>query len=164
LPQTRTKPFHKTPEYAKIRKIVQNLGEPLSSKVHVCFYAAPFGLIPLELDEVYPLSQHEVALPLEKETIDYVAKHVSDYIMQTRYESIVLLNDPQQWGSSIKKYCSRSCLKKGIKFEHVNIRAEGSKNILTRLEMILRKHLSEDFANFVAAENRRRLFSAIARL
>ncbi|GIV70045.1 CHAD domain-containing protein [Caldilinea sp.] len=28
----------------------------------------------------------------------------------------------------------------------------------------LRKHLSEDFANFVAAENRRRLFSAIARL
>ncbi|MEM2969147.1 MAG: tRNA guanosine(15) transglycosylase TgtA [Candidatus Bathyarchaeia archaeon] len=143
LPQTRKKPFHKTPEYAKIRKIVQNLGEPLFSKVHACFYAAPFGLIPLELDEVYPLSQHEVALPLDRETIEYVAKQVSDYIMQTRYDSVVLLNDPQQWGSSVKKCCSRSCLKKGIKFEHVNIRAEGSKNILTRLEMILRKHLSE---------------------
>ncbi|MEM2999917.1 MAG: tRNA guanosine(15) transglycosylase TgtA [Candidatus Bathyarchaeia archaeon] len=142
-PQTRKKPFHKTPEYAKIRKALQNLGEAISSRVHVCFYAAPFGVVPLELDEVYPLSQHEVAMPLDKETIEYVAKQVSDYIMQTSYESVVLLDDPQQWGSKVKKYCGRSCLKKGIKFEHVNIRAEGSKNILTRLEMILRKHLSE---------------------
>ncbi|MGB9914315.1 MAG: tRNA guanosine(15) transglycosylase TgtA [Candidatus Bathyarchaeales archaeon] len=142
-PQTRKKPFHKTPEYAKIRKALQNISEALSSRVHVCFYAAPFGVVPLELDEVYPLSQHEVAMPLDKETIEYVAKQVSDYIMQTSYESVVLLDDPQQWGSSIKKHCKRSCLKKGIKFEHVNIRAEGSKNILTCLEMILRKHLSE---------------------
>lgn len=144
LPQTRKKPFHKTPEYAKIRKILQNLDEALSSKVHVCFYAAPFGAIPLELDEVYPLSQHEVALPLDKETIEYVAKHVSDYIAYANYETVVLLNDPQQWGDSIKKYCKRSCLKKAAKFEHVNIHAEGSKNILTRLEMILRKHLSDE--------------------
>ncbi|MEM2108717.1 MAG: tRNA guanosine(15) transglycosylase TgtA [Candidatus Bathyarchaeia archaeon] len=143
LPQTRKKPFHKTPEYAKIQKILQNLGETLSSKVHVCFYAAPFGLIPLELDEVYPLSQHEVALPLDKETIEYVAKQVSDYILQTCYDTVVLIADPKQWGSSIKKCCSRACLKKGMKFEHVNTQAEGSKSILTRLEMILRKYLSE---------------------
>ncbi|MCW4007378.1 MAG: tRNA guanosine(15) transglycosylase TgtA [Candidatus Bathyarchaeota archaeon] len=142
-PQTRKKPFHKTPEYAKIRKALQNIGKALSSRVHVCFYAAPFGVVPLELDEVYPLSQHEVALPLDKETIEYVAKQLSEYITKTSYESVVLLDDPQQWDSKVKKYCGRSCLKKGIKFEHVNIRAEGSKNILTRLEMILRKHLSE---------------------
>ncbi|MCX8153661.1 MAG: tRNA guanosine(15) transglycosylase TgtA [Candidatus Bathyarchaeota archaeon] len=143
LPQTRKKPFHKTSEYAKIRKILKELGVVLSSKVHVCFYAAPFGVIPLELDEVYPLSQHEVALPLDKETIESVANHVYEYIMRVNCEMVVLLDDPQQWSGIIKRYCQRSCQKKGVKFEYVNIRVERSKNILTCLEMILRKHLSE---------------------
>jgi hypothetical protein len=97
----------------------------------------------LELDEVYPLSQHETALPFDVETVDYVASQVSEYILRTRYNTVVLLNDPQQWGDSVKKQCSKACLKNGIAFEVVDVRAEGSKNILTRLEMILRKHLSE---------------------
>ena len=37
------------------------------------FTAAPFGVVPLEFDEVYPLSQHEVALPLDAGTVEYVA-------------------------------------------------------------------------------------------
>jgi predicted RNA-binding protein len=111
--------------------------------VHVCFYAAPFGLIPLELDEVYPLSQHETALPLDKETIDYVASQAAEYIKRTHYKTIVLLHDSQQWGDSVKKVCSKTCLKKGVRFEHLDIKAKETKNILTRLEMILRKNLSE---------------------
>jgi 7-cyano-7-deazaguanine tRNA-ribosyltransferase len=142
-PQTRKKPFHKAQESNKIRQVFQRLGEELSGNVHVCFYAAPFGVIPLDLDEVYPLSQHEIALPLDRETVDYVADQVSDYIKRAHYETVVLLHDSQQWGDSVKKLCKSTCLKKGVRFEHVNIKAEGSKNILTRLEMILRKHLSE---------------------
>jgi predicted RNA-binding protein len=97
----------------------------------------------LELDEVYPLSQHETVLPLDEETIDYMASQVSDYIERTHYEAVVLLHDPQNWGDSIKKSCRKGCLKKGIRFEYVDMKAERSKNILTRLEMILRKHSSE---------------------
>ncbi len=143
VPQTRKKPFHKAQRFNTIRQVFQRLGDALSSSVHICFYAAPFGLIPLELDEVYPLSQHEIALPLDRETVDYVADQVSDYIKRARYEIVVLLHDPQQWGDSVKKLCKSTCLKKGARFEHVNIKTEGSKNILTRLEMILKKHLSE---------------------
>ena len=116
------------------------MGKELFGNVHVCFYAVPFGLIPLELDEVYPLSQHETALPLDRETIEYVASQVSEYINRTHYETVVLLNDSQHWGDSIKKSCKKQCLKRGIRFEHVDMKAEGSKNILTRLEMILKKH------------------------
>jgi len=141
--QTRKKPFHKAHEFDRIKQVSKRLGNALSSKIHVCFYAAPFGVIPLELDEVYPLSQHEIALPLDQETIDYVASQVSEYIAQQHYEAVVLLHDPAQWGKSVKTQCSKSCLKKGINFEAVEVTAEGSKNILTRLEMILRKHLSE---------------------
>ena len=143
VPQTRKKPFHKAQEFNKIRQILQRSGEALSSTVHVCFYAAPFGLIPLELDEIYPLSQHEIALPLDREIVEYVAGQMSEYIKRTHYKVVVLLHDKQQWGDSVRKLCRETCRKKGVTFEHVATKAEGSKNILTRLEMILKKHLSE---------------------
>jgi 7-cyano-7-deazaguanine tRNA-ribosyltransferase len=143
MPQTRSKPFHKAHEFKKVKPILQRLDQAPSGYIHVCFYAAPFGLIPLELDEVYPLSQHETALPLDKETIEYVASQVADYIKRARYETIVLLHDSQQWNDSVKKACRKTCQEKGMRFEYVNIKAEGTKNILTRLEMILKKKLSE---------------------
>jgi len=143
VPQTRKKPFHKAREFSKIRQVLQRLGEEFSSSIHVCFYVAPFGLIPLELDEVYPLSQHEIALPLDRETVNYVAGQVTDYIKRAHYEIVVLLHDSQQWGETVKKMCNSICLKRGVRFQHINIKAEESKNILTHLEMILRNHLSE---------------------
>jgi 7-cyano-7-deazaguanine tRNA-ribosyltransferase len=142
-PQTRKKPFHKAHEFNRIKQVTKRLGEKLASNIHVCFYAAPFGVIPIELDEVYPLSQHEIALPLNQETVNYVANQVSEYIKQQRYETVVLLHDPEQWGNKVKTQCARACQKKSISFEALNVKTEGSKNILTRLEMILRKHLSE---------------------
>jgi 7-cyano-7-deazaguanine tRNA-ribosyltransferase len=142
-PQTRKKPFHKTHEFKRVKQATKRLGKELASKVHVCFYAAPFGVIPLALDEVYPLSQHEIALPLDQETVDYVANQAAEYIRQQRYETVVLLHDPKQWGKTVKAQCAKACQKNCINFEAVNIKAEASKNILTRLEMILRKHLSE---------------------
>ncbi len=143
VPQTRKKPFHKAPEFSKIRQILQRLGDAFSSRIHICFYAAPFGLIPVELDEVYPLSQHEIASPFDKETVDYVADQVSEYIKRTHYKVVVLLHDKQQWGNRIRKICRDTCRKKDITFEYIPTTAPGSKNILTRLEMILKKHLRE---------------------
>ena len=142
-PQTRKKPFHKAHEFNRIKQVFKRLGEELSGSVHVCFYVAPFGVIPLELDEVYPLSQHEVALPLDQQTVHYVAGQVSEYLRRAHYETVVLLHNAEQWGDTVKELCRSACLKNDIAFEVVDVKAEGSKNILTRLEMILRKHLSE---------------------
>ena len=96
----------------------------------------------MELDEVYPLSQHEIALPLDQETINYVANQTAEYIMQQSYETVILLHNPEQWGKTVKTHCHKACQKKGINFESVNSKA-GSKNILIRLDKVLRKHLSE---------------------
>jgi 7-cyano-7-deazaguanine tRNA-ribosyltransferase len=143
VPQTHSKPFHKAQEFKKIEQVLQRLDKELSSRVHVCFYAAPFGLIPLELDEVYPLSQHETALPVDKETIDYVASQASEYIKRAHYKTMVLFHDSHQWSDSVRKVCSKTCLNKGVRFEYLDIKAKETKDILTRLEMILRKNLSE---------------------
>ena len=143
VPQTRNKPFHKAPEFKKIRQLFHSLGEELTRKIHVCVYAAPFGIIPLELDEVYPLSQHEAALPLDLETVDYVANQTADYINRTTYASVVLLNDPKLWRDTVKNAVEAACSTKGLAFDAVDADAGGSKEILVRLENILQKQLCE---------------------
>jgi 7-cyano-7-deazaguanine tRNA-ribosyltransferase len=143
VPQTRNKPFHKAPEFKKIRQLFRSLGQDLASKIHICVYCAPFGLVPLELDEIYPLSQHEVALPIDLETIDYVANQTQEYIKRSAYVSVVLLNDAKLWRGIVEKACKSACRAKGLAFARVGADVKGSKKILARLEKIFRKHLSE---------------------
>lgn len=143
MPQTRTRPFHKSEEYRQTAKVLSHKLKGQFNKVHVCFYAAPFGVIPIELDEVYPLSQHEVVLPLDKETIEYVTKQVSDYINRMNYEMIVLLNDSENWQKTVIRSCKKTCRKKGIVFEWVDSRARPSKTIPAKLERVLQDKLRE---------------------
>ncbi len=110
FPQTRSKPFGKSMEYKQIRKALRKHADT----VHTCFYAAPFGVIPIELDEVYPLSQHETATPLDNETIQYVTSQVADYINRTNYKKIMLLNDSQNWGRTIQSTARRICKQKNM--------------------------------------------------
>jgi 7-cyano-7-deazaguanine tRNA-ribosyltransferase len=143
VPQTRNKPFHKAPEFKKIRQLMRSLGAELTRKIHICVYAAPFGVIPLELDEVYPLSQHEAALPLDLETVNYVSSQTAEYIKRSSYASVVLLNDPKLWHDNVKSATAAACDAKGLAFESVDADASATKEILGRLSNILQKQLSE---------------------
>jgi len=130
LPQTRTKPFHKSKEHQKIlNKIQQRIGEEVD-KLHVCTYAAPFGIIPMEIDEIYPLSQHEIATPLDAETITYVAKQVAGFIETTGYEEIILLQDAETWKGKIVASCRRACKKKKTPFTVLRERKPWDKSAL----------------------------------
>jgi 7-cyano-7-deazaguanine tRNA-ribosyltransferase len=143
VPQTRSRPFHKAREFKKIKQVLKGLNSESRRTVHVCFYAAPFGVTPIELDEVYPLSQHETAFPLDKETLDYVAEQVANYVKRSKYGEVVLLHDLQNWNDIVKKAVRKICLAKHIPFEHVNLNVKRQKTILTRLEIILSKTPSE---------------------
>jgi 7-cyano-7-deazaguanine tRNA-ribosyltransferase len=115
-PQTRMKPFHKSQEFKQIQK---KLNKHLQN-MHVCFYTAPFGVIPIELDEVYPLSQHETVTPLDKETIDYVANQIVNYIQRTNYKKVILINDPENWNKTILTTCKKTCRQKHITLKSFN--------------------------------------------
>ena len=142
-PQTRNKPFHKAREFQKIQQVFRRLDDNMVNKIHVCFYVAPFGVIPIELDEVYPLSQHETAGPIEDTVLQRVADEVASFISSSHYKSIVLLHDPLNWSDHVKRACKKSCQEKGVKFNYLALREDSTKNILTRLEMILKKNSSE---------------------
>ena len=113
LPQTRMKPFHKSNRYQRALKDIQRNLREETDDFHICVYAAPFGIVPIELDEVYPLSQYESVAPLDLETIDYVAKQVADYIMAMDYERVVLTEDAETWKGRIATACRRACERKG---------------------------------------------------
>ena len=140
-PQTHVKPFHKSKEFREIKKLLRSTFNKHLDEAHICFYAAPFGVIPIELDEVYPLSQHETALPPDKETIDYVAKQVAHYISNTDYETVVLIHDPENWNRNILNTCRKTCVKKNIDFKYLSIKEKRSKTMLTSLKRILQKAL-----------------------
>jgi predicted RNA-binding protein len=67
-----------------------------------------------ELEEVYPLSQHETTVPLDTETINYVTDQVANYISQRNYEKVILLEDAEMWQWKITQTCRRICKKKNI--------------------------------------------------
>jgi predicted RNA-binding protein len=94
---------------------MQKLGDE-ANYIHVCVYAAPFGLIPIDIDEVYPLSQHEIATPLDAETVNYVAKQVENYILSSDYGKVVLCQDDENWGRKILTVCRKACKRKKIPF------------------------------------------------
>jgi 7-cyano-7-deazaguanine tRNA-ribosyltransferase len=143
VPQSKNKPFHRSEDYKDARRIINHLGQGKAARVHVCFYVAPFGVVPLELDEVYPLSQHETAMPLDCEVVNYVADQVADYVSCSRYKTVILLHDPENWGNTIKQQCKRACQKKGAAFGYLTMGAQGTKEFLTRLEALLKKDLGE---------------------
>jgi len=140
VPQTRNKPFHKAPEFKKIRQLLRSLGF-LSEQIHVCVYCAPFGVVPLELDEVYPLSQHEVALPLDLETVNYVVDQTVHYIRSHQYRNVALLNDSRLWGDTVKIAVKHVCHAKKMGFESADAHLGTSKELLAKLESIIRKQL-----------------------
>ena len=143
VPQSKDKPFHRNEDFKDVRRAINRLDGKNAEQVHVCFYAAPFGVIPLELDEVYPLSQHETSMPLDCEVTEYVADQVTDYVKRSDYKAVIFLHDPENWGNTVKHQCQSACKKKGTVFRYLTVGAQSTKEFLANLDAILKQNLSE---------------------
>lgn len=58
IPPTREKPFHKSRKIKKLLKLLKMRGV---DNLDICVYSAPLHIVPLMLDEVFPLSQFETS-------------------------------------------------------------------------------------------------------
>jgi 7-cyano-7-deazaguanine tRNA-ribosyltransferase len=139
LPQTRTKPFHNSKEHeALTEKMNEKLGDIIES-IHVCSYAAPFGVIPTELDDVYPVSQNEIASPFDTETIKYVSKQVANYIKNSNYVQVFLLQDTTVWKRTVTVACRHACKSKQILFTALSSKNPWSETTLDNLVEAIQK-------------------------
>ncbi len=143
LPQTRTKPFHKSREHARIMKGIEQRYKNKKSMVHVCTYTAPFGVVPVELEEIYPLSQYEIALPLDYETIEHVAEQVGNYIRRSRYTKIILLSDSENWGTAIASTVRSVCKNKKTAVKVLNPTNPWDRSAVNALSNAVQKAVDE---------------------
>lgn len=58
--------------------------------VGVCLCGSPYGPIPFEISDVFPLSQTEFASPMDHETEEYAIDTIREYVANPRYDGIVL--------------------------------------------------------------------------
>ena len=98
LPETLERPFSR---YGPISLLYSSLRELIeTSLIHIVVYSVPFGVIPIELDEIYPLSQYEYSgNPTWKERHN-VAKFIIKYLATFKqyYEKIIIHTDVRRWG------------------------------------------------------------------
>jgi len=104
-----------TAKKKKYKRIIAKLCEELKisrDRIHVCFYVLPFGIVPQEISDIYPLSQYEFALPPDVETIEYVAQRIIEYVEKSRYKKIVMILEPGTWQERVSEICAEKVMKK----------------------------------------------------
>jgi 7-cyano-7-deazaguanine tRNA-ribosyltransferase len=81
IPYTSEKPFNRSKEYREASSALEGKG------YHLCFYGRPFGVVPSELAQTYPLSQFESAddSPIGPGTI-------KDFIKGKGYRRVVIVS------------------------------------------------------------------------
>ena len=91
FPSPPVRPFTSYSPFQKLRRELSKT----NSSIHAtyCFVAAPYGVVPEYLAETYPLSQYEIAEPLDYETIRFTVENVVDYIKNSAYQTIILVSD-----------------------------------------------------------------------
>ncbi len=83
------------------------LEEP--ERTHLVKLVPPFGVVPEELEEVYPLGQFQVPHELDAVQIKSVTETISRFLERYggRYERVLLFNDERRWGKSLVEACKK---------------------------------------------------------
>ena len=84
-------------------------------QVHECFYVPPFGVVPKEISDVYPLSQFEIACPPDEEIMKYVARQIVEYVKKYGYERRIMIVESGTWQEEVAQICKEG-LKEKEKF------------------------------------------------
>jgi 7-cyano-7-deazaguanine tRNA-ribosyltransferase len=113
LPVPSVKPFN---TYLGFLELKRRLGERAGG-AHFCFVAAPYGVVPELLAETYPLSQYEIAEPLDSETVESTAGRVLDYLRSTGHLRAVLVSS----GSALEEAVERTISSLGDPVEVIHV-------------------------------------------
>ncbi len=75
--------------------------------IHLIKLVPPFGVVPEELEEMYPLSQSQTLKELDNAQILSVTVALTEYIRRhgNNYQKVILFNKRRQWGDHLEKAC-----------------------------------------------------------
>jgi 7-cyano-7-deazaguanine tRNA-ribosyltransferase len=115
LPEPPKRPFSKSKEQKRYRRIIRGVftGRDLR-KVHICTVSKFFGLVPMELDETYPLAQHEVPRTIDLESKRLISHTLKTYIKSHKYSGVIIHFDHRVIGKDSAKRIVNLCEQLGI--------------------------------------------------
>jgi 7-cyano-7-deazaguanine tRNA-ribosyltransferase len=142
LPPTTKKPFHTSKEHQTFFEKIQEKIPEKTDLIHVCTYMAPFGVVPSELDDVYPISQNIMTFPYDIETITYVAQQTQNYIAATDYKQVILLREQKVWKGKVLSACKRACKKKQIPMKVLSQKEPWSEKTLEQFVELIEETLT----------------------
>jgi len=99
LPESDVKPFYKSPFYIKLANA---LGNALK-EIQICFLALPFGVMPVELSDVYPLSQYVSAIRPDGYVMREILERTKEFIRKHPFEKVILLNKLDAYNPIFKR-------------------------------------------------------------
>jgi len=138
VPAPSAKPFSDSEQYLRLVGVVKSALGCAANDVHVCFYAAPFGVTPAELSETYPLSQFETAEPMDRETLEFSATQAGRYVEANDYRSVFLLRGVGDLDVMVEDRCMKTCLKRGITFVVISDLEPWGDNAFKRIIKLLK--------------------------
>ncbi|MFQ6053497.1 MAG: DUF5591 domain-containing protein [Candidatus Bathyarchaeia archaeon] len=121
-----------------MRRAVEEATDAAASTIHVCFFAAPFGVVPVELSETYPLSQFEAAEPLDRESLEFAAEQAGRYVEGRSYSEVILLHGADELGGLVEDRCGEACRKTGRPLTVITDPRPWGEASLTRLADLLK--------------------------
>jgi 7-cyano-7-deazaguanine tRNA-ribosyltransferase len=87
------------------------------TKIHFCIYAPPFGVIPSELWDIYPLSQYSYAYPPDYETIVNMSKYMAEYIKIMHFKNVVILIKHGTWQETLSENFTQNYKNSKVSFK-----------------------------------------------
>jgi 7-cyano-7-deazaguanine tRNA-ribosyltransferase len=108
IPNPSSRPYHRSRELHRLRKYIRARISD-DSALHYCLFGYPFGVVPLELDGIFPLSQYEASNSTTSETVDYVVRHVMKYIFNGEHGcSHVVIHTPSLYSNRLNQFLKDS--------------------------------------------------------
>ena len=132
------RPYNRTRQYSLLESALEEGLGGAAQDIQVCFYAAPFGVVPVELAETYPLSQFEVAEPVDRETLEFAAESVARYIARSKYGEVFIFAGTGALDELVEEKSREACLEGGKRLEVVSDLQPWGDEALGRLVAVLR--------------------------
>jgi 7-cyano-7-deazaguanine tRNA-ribosyltransferase len=115
LPETKIKPFRSSLEQIRlIEQLKEAFGEYFSY-LHLVTFVIPFGCVPGEIENIYPLSQYETSQIIDQASLKYAWNAFEEYLQNHKasYKIIIFFDIVSQWNSFITQRLSSSCQQLG---------------------------------------------------
>jgi predicted RNA-binding protein len=89
----------------------------LGPETHVCLYSPPYGIVPSELEDVFPFMHTEIPEEPDPEILKAMVGTVRIYFANhRRYRSLVVAHSSRGWQTRFVRMCGHICRDMGLKF------------------------------------------------